>query len=291
MHEGVLNIDKPSGMTSHDVVSRIRRVSQMRRVGHAGTLDPLATGVLLLCVGRATRLLEYVTGQRKVYEAVVRLGQATDTYDADGDIVAERPFAHITPAQINAALVPFRGTIQQRPPIYSAIKKDGKRSYELARQGIAVDIPLREVTIYELTWLKWTAPDMTIRVASSAGTYIRSIAHDLGEALGCGGHLTALRRIAIGDFSETTAVSLNDLTTDNWLDWLQPADVAVAHLPQLILNPEEAQAISQGKRVDSQPGQPEAALVRAYNQDTGFIGMVVRNDQQWQAKKILYPTP
>jgi tRNA pseudouridine55 synthase len=198
---GVLCVDKPLGMTSHDVVGRTRRVAGLRRVGHAGTLDPLATGVLLLCLGRAARLIEYLVGHDKVYETTVRLGQTTATYDAEGEVLAERPFLHLTLSQIEAALEAFRGDIVQQPPIYSAIKQGGQPLYKLARQGkTEVARPYRPVTIHELTRLSWEPPHLSLRIACSSGTYIRSLGYDLGEALGCGGHLSALRRLAVGRF-------------------------------------------------------------------------------------------
>lgn len=288
MTQGLLNIDKPAGITSHDVVARVRRVTGVRRVGHAGTLDPIATGVLLVGVGQATRLLEYLVGQPKTYEARLRLGQATNTYDTEGEITAERPFSHITSTQIATHLTPFRGQIEQQPPIYSAIKKDGQPLYKLARQGIEVDVPLRQVTIYALEMLAFAAPFVDLRVTCSAGTYIRSLAHDLGETLGCGAHLTGLRRTAIGDFGIETAVSLPDLTPDNLHDYLQPPDTAVSHFPPLILSREEAQQWQQGMRVTPQPDQPiDAELVRTYDENGRFLGISTAQAGHWQPKKVL----
>ncbi|MCP4426576.1 MAG: tRNA pseudouridine(55) synthase TruB [Chloroflexi bacterium] len=284
--EGAINIDKPGGMTSHDVVNRIRRLTGVRRVGHAGTLDPLATGILLLGVGRATRLIEYLVGQRKTYEATIRLGQETDTYDADGEVAAERPFAHIASPQLQQALEPFRGPIQQRPPIYSAIKRDGQPLYKLARQGETVDIPLRDATIYELELLDFALPEARLRVTCSSGTYIRSLAHDLGRALGCGGHITALRRTAVGDFGLDTAVSLTDLTESNWHDWLRPSDTAVAHLPRLDITAAETDHLQHGRRPPRRPNLLPAPLTRAYDPDGRFIGIVAVNENYLQPRKI-----
>ena len=287
MTEGLLNIDKPAGITSHDVVARVRRVAGVRRVGHAGTLDPLATGVLLVGVGPATRLIEYLVGQTKTYEAEVRLGQATNTYDAEGEVVAERPFSHITLAAITQTLDPFRGRIEQKPPIYSAIKKDGQPLYKLARQGIEVDVPTRQVTIYTLDLLGWDAPFLHLRVTCSAGTYIRSLAHDLGQVLGCGGHLTALRRTAIGSFTVETAVSLPDLTPTTLPTHLQPPDTAVAHLPRLTLTAQDAQQWQHGMRLTQQPDQPiDSPLARTYTENGRFIGISTAIDNQWQPKKV-----
>ncbi|MCA9958378.1 MAG: tRNA pseudouridine(55) synthase TruB [Anaerolineales bacterium] len=287
--EGVLNLDKPEGMTSHDVVNRVRRVSGTRRVGHAGTLDPLATGVLLVCVGRATRLSEYLLGQSKTYVATIRLGQTTNTYDAEGEVVAERPFSHLTLSAITAALEQFRGPIQQLPPMYSAVKKNGQPLYKLARQGVEVERPLREVTIYQLDVQQWQPPDLQLVLTCSSGTYVRSLAHDLGEVLGCGGHITALRRTQVGVFSVADAVPLDNLTAETLSQQLWATDTAVSHLPQLNLTSTEADDLCQGRWVSRQAHHPQATLARAYDAATQFIGVVTGDDETWQPKKIFHP--
>ncbi|MFQ5400999.1 MAG: tRNA pseudouridine(55) synthase TruB [Anaerolineae bacterium] len=289
MKEGVLIIDKPPGMTSHDVVNRVRRVSGIRRVGHAGTLDPLATGVLLLCLGRATRLVEYLVGHTKTYEATVRLGQTTDTYDADGKVVAERPSAGITTAAINEAMSKFRGRIRQRPPIYSAIKQQGQPLHKLARRGEEVEAPVRDVTIYELTLLAWSPPELHLRMVCSSGTYVRSLAHDLGEALGCGGHVTALRRTAVGPFTVGDALPLGKLTPDNLADHLQPMDVAVSHLPRLELTAAAAAQMQQGQRLAREANQPVGPLARAYDLDGRFMGVLESTEYGWRPRKVILP--
>ncbi len=286
--EGVLNIDKPGGLTSHDVVNRIRRLTGIRRIGHAGTLDPLATGVLLLCIGRTTRLVEYLVGHDKVYEVTVRLGQTTNTYDAEGEVVAERPFIHLTHNQIEQALTPFRGPIQQKPPIYSAIKKDGQPLYKLARAGVEVDVPAREVTIHTLELLDVALPELRLRVNCSSGTYIRSLAHDLGEALGCGGHVTALRRTAVGDFGVADAVPLAELTAQNWSEYVLAGDTAVTHLPRLDLSADQKTALQNGQRPPRQPGQPQSHLLRAYDAAGQFVGIVTAHEEYLQARKIFH---
>jgi tRNA pseudouridine55 synthase len=283
---GLLHIDKPGGLTSHDVVNRVRRIAGQRRVGHAGTLDPLATGSLILCLGTATRLIEYLVGRAKVYEATVRLGQTTDSYDAAGEIVRERPLTAVTRAAIEAAFPHFQGDIQQLPPMYSAVKMDGRRLYELARQGIEVERSLRAVTIYELELLDWQPPDLTIRVACSSGTYIRSLAHDLGEWLGCGGHITALRRTAVGQFQVGAAIPLDELTPDNLPDYLQPMETAVAHLPAVYLPESDSGRLVQGQRPARQPDQPEG-LVRVYTESGQFVGVATAVGEEWQARKIV----
>lgn len=219
---GFFNVDKPLGMTSHDVVARIRRAAkthfdQRIKVGHAGTLDPLATGVLVVCMGAATRLSDYVMDTTKRYSAQVRLGISTTTYDAEGEITAERDATTITREQVVESLAQFIGDIEQIPPMYSAIKQGGKKLYELAREGKTVERAGRAVHIADITLTDWAWPECTLDVICGAGTYIRSLAHDLGESLGCGAHLTGLTRTASGSFTLENAVMLDALLTDP--DW------------------------------------------------------------------------
>ncbi len=288
--EGMLNIDKPAGLTSHDVVNRVRRVAGLRRVGHAGTLDPLATGVLLVCLGRATRLVEYLVGQPKTYEVMIRLGQNTDTYDAEGAVVAERP-CHFTPDDLTTALAQFRGPIQQIPPLYSAIKKEGQPLYKLARQGKEVEIEARAVTIYELEQLAFDLPLLTLRIVCSSGTYIRSLAHDLGEVLGCGGHVAALRRTAVGEFTLDTAVPLGTLTPEHLNTQMLPVDTAVRHLPPVTFTEAETACLWLGQRVSWQLIHPQVQLARAYTPENLFIGIVqLQETQEWQPHKMFHST-
>ena len=186
---GILNVDKPGGITSHDAVNAVRRISGIRKVGHAGALDPLATGVLIICIGRATRLAEYLTASDKSYRATVRLGVETDTHDADGRIIRT---GSSVPEQdeVSAAFEKFRGSIQQIPPMYSAIKRQGKPLYKLAREGITVEREPRSAEISYLEITEWSTPFFSFEVTCSAGTYVRSLVHDLGQSLGCGAHLT-----------------------------------------------------------------------------------------------------
>jgi len=287
--EGLLNVDKPAGMTSHDVVDRIRRVGGIRRVGHAGTLDPLATGVLLVCLGRATRLLEFLVGQPKTYLATVRLGQTTDSYDADGRIMLERSFAHVTDIILAEALSRFRGSIKQRPPMVSAVKKEGQPLYKLARKGIITERPWREVTIYRLDLLACDLPFLQLRISCSTGTYVRALAHDLGELLDCGGHVTALRRTAVGDFSDSEAVSLAELNAETVAKHLRSSDVAVSHLPRLDLSESDWERLRNGQSIQKQPSHPEGPLVRIYGPDGPFVGIVTSSNQLWRPRKIFHP--
>ena len=288
--DGVFNIDKPQGITSHDVVYTIRRLTGIRRVGHAGTLDPLATGVLLVCVGRATRLSEYLIGQDKSYRATIRLGQETDTYDAEGEVTADKPVG-VDEKAIESALAHFRGAIAQVPPMYSAVKKDGRPLYVLARQGIEIERSPRLVTIYRLELISWNPPDLSLDITCSSGTYIRSLAHDLGRMLGCGGHITALRRTSIGQFSIDEAIPLNELPAETYAQYLQPADSAAAHLPAFQFSAEEAGRLQLGQRlardIIQQPANP---FFRAYDNEGQFIGIVVANEGYWQPHKIFHST-
>ncbi|MGA3538302.1 tRNA pseudouridine(55) synthase TruB [Micromonosporaceae bacterium DT194] len=214
--DGLIVVDKPGGMTSHDVVARIRRLAKTRRVGHGGTLDPMATGVLVIGVGRATRLLTYVIGAAKSYAGTIRLGQTTVTDDAEGDVTATIAAGHVTDAQITAGLAALTGEIDQVPSAVSAIKINGQRAYKRVRDGETVEIPSRRVTIstLEILAVRRDEPDVIdvdVDVTCSSGTYIRAIARDLGAGLGVGGHLTALRRTAVGGFTLAEAATLAQL--------------------------------------------------------------------------------
>ncbi|MFI7487586.1 tRNA pseudouridine(55) synthase TruB [Micromonospora echinaurantiaca] len=213
--DGLIVVDKPGGMTSHDVVARIRRLARTRRVGHGGTLDPMATGVLVIGVGRATRLLTYVIGAGKGYTGTIRLGQATVTDDAEGDVIATTPAGRVTDDAIRAALTALTGEIDQVPSAVSAIKIDGQRAYKRVREGESVELPARRVTISRLDVLAIRRADdvvdVDVAVDCSSGTYIRAIARDAGLALGVGGHLTALRRTAVGGFTLAEAATLDEL--------------------------------------------------------------------------------
>jgi len=215
--EGFLLIDKPAGKTSHDIVARIRRVTGVKRVGHSGTLDPFATGLLIVGVGRsATKRLGEFLGKPKTYEALAVLGAKSDTQDKDGAIVPVEGAAMPTEADVRGVLPRFTGEITQTPPMYSAKQIGGKRLYELAREGVVVERKAVTLTVYELTLLSFIAPKFSFRVTCSAGTYVRTLAHDMGEALGTGAYLEELRRTAIGDVTIAGAVALDAVTPETW---------------------------------------------------------------------------
>jgi tRNA pseudouridine55 synthase len=241
--------------------------------------------VILVCVGRATRLVEYLVGQTKRYVAEVRLGQETDTYDADGAVVDEKPVA-VSREEIEQMLGQFRGRIQQRAPAYSAIKRDGQPLYKLARQGKDVDPPVRTVEIVELYLQTWQNPYLQLELSCSSGTYVRSLAHDLGQLLGCGGHITRLERTAVGAYKLDQAVSLEALHNEPWTNHLLPTDSAVQHMPLLELSAEETARVQVGKQIKRAADHPQAALVRIYEPDGRFLGIVKQKDENWQPHKL-----
>jgi tRNA pseudouridine55 synthase len=298
---GILNIDKPAGMTSHDVVDAVRRASGERRVGHAGSLDPMATGVLLVCIGSATRVTDYLMDSRKVYRADVRLGVATDTYDREGQVTFQAPNVDVDRPTVEATLNQFRGTIQQVPPMYSAVKRDGQPLYKLARRGIEVEREARQVEIYRLEITDWQPPVVQLEVACSKGTYVRALAHDLGQALGVGAHLTGLVRLASGRFNLSTAEPL-DVVKDAfqqgyWMYLLHPLDEALLQYEALIVDSQAETRLRQGQQIALESDSSEVersnlpvdrTLRRAYNRQGEFIGLL-RYDgwsQLWQPHMI-----
>lgn len=287
MH-GFLAIDKPSGITSHDVVARIRRLSGQRRVGHAGTLDPAATGVLVVALGGATRLIEYVQQQtRKRYLATVRLGVTTTTDDADGEVVAQRPIPPLDAATIEQALAPLRGTIWQTPPMYAALHHQGRRLYELARAGVSVETPPRQVQIERLDLVGYDLPLLSLDVVCSSGTYIRALARDLGAALGCGAHLAALRRTAVGAFRIEDATPLHVLeeeTREMLRQRLLPPEVAVADWHVLRLDAENARRIRHGLPIAAPSDAPTQA--RAHAPDGALLALVRYDGSHWRPIKV-----
>jgi tRNA pseudouridine55 synthase len=251
MVDGFLVIDKPPGLTSHDVVSRIRRLAGGKRVGHTGTLDPFATGVLPIAVGEATKAIQFLDESVKEYQATLHLGEETDTYDNTGSTVAQFSLSSVTPDAVRSALEAFKGHILQVPPMYSAIKQGGKPLYRLARQGVTVERPPRAVTIYRLEASRIQLPEVELLVSCSPGTYIRSLAFDLGRALGCGAHLTALRRLRSGSFILEKAHDLQELATavagGEGLPLL-PMETFLSHLRRVEMDEQTTQRVRNGIR-------------------------------------------
>jgi tRNA pseudouridine55 synthase len=288
MH-GFLNIDKSAGPTSHDVVAQIRRLTRQRRVGHAGTLDPAATGVLVVALGQATRLIEYVQEQTsKRYLATVHFGQTTTTDDAEGEILETRPVPELSLPELDRQLAAFRHTIRQKPPAYSAIHVAGQRAYDLARAGVTLDLPEREVTIEQLTVLDWQTPLLTLDIVCSKGTYIRSLARDIGAQLGSGAHLASLRRTAVGTFTLANAITLTRLTDSAQpelvTDWLLPPENAVGDWPHIELEPDLERAVRYGQLVQLPAIAGER--VRAHGADGSLVALLVRHEEFWKPTKV-----
>jgi tRNA pseudouridine55 synthase len=290
MHDGILIIDKPSGLTSHDVVKRVRRAAKIRQVGHAGTLDPMATGVLVVCLGQATRISEYLLGHDKAYRATIRLGIETNTYDADGEIVATHE-VHVDRAEVEQALAQFVGAIQQIPPMYSAIKRDGQKLYDLARQGIEIERAARSVSVHSIELRDYAAPDAAVDVRCSAGTYIRSIAHDLGEALGTGGHLIDLRRTAAGPFSIDQATPLKAFEQaaqeGQWETLLHRSDEALGDWPLVVIGEPDRLRVLNGAPIFSL--KLTGTHCRAHDEHGNLIALLVFDPKKhwWRAEKVL----
>lgn len=245
---GLVVVDKPGGITSHDVVARVRRLAGVRKVGHAGTLDPMATGVLVLGVGRATRLLGHLTTADKRYAATIRLGVTTTTDDADGEVVETRPTDELSEEAVRSALSALVGEIDQVPSSVSAIKVDGRRAYARVRAGEQVDLPARRVVVHEIAVTALALPTLDVEVHCSSGTYVRSLARDLGAALGVGGHLTALRRTAVGPFRLADARTLDELADSFTITPI--AQAARASFPALELDEAQVADVRVGRSVD-----------------------------------------
>ena len=255
---GVLLIDKPQGMTSQQVVSKVKYllksdVHDSKKAGHTGTLDPMATGLLPICLGEATKFSHYQFDAVKSYQAIIKLGEQTDTGDAEGEIIATSPVPHVTQAMLQSVTEQFLGEIMQVPPMYSALKKDGKKLYELAREGIEVERAARPLTIYELSLTPLSDQQLQLIVTCSKGTYVRVLAEDIAKALGTLGHLTALRRIQTGDFDIANAITLADFAALDFasrFDKLLAVDACVHSLPSLVLDDSQSKRIQQGQRLN-----------------------------------------
>jgi tRNA pseudouridine55 synthase len=286
---GVLLVDKPIGPTSHDVVSRVRKASNMKRVGHAGTLDPFASGLLLILLGQSTRLSEYLLGLDKVYDARARLGIETTTHDPEGEVVTEvEDLSSVTREGVEEVLDGFRGEILQEPPVYSAKKVKGEAAHRRVRRGEVVELEKARVTIHQIALASLDLPELDFQTRCSSGTYIRALGRDLGRGLGVGAHLTALRRTAIGDFSVEDALSLEDLDQiDDVATRLVPPSEALAHLPSVAVSDGEALKLKQGQFLPLEsPDLPEGEAVRILlNGELLAIGE--RNGDHLRPRKVL----
>ena len=271
---GIIIIDKPQEWTSNDVVSRLRRVFNTRRIGHGGTLDPMATGVLPVFVGRATRGVEFFEHAEKTYETVLRFGITTDTEDTTGKILTQQE-VHLTREDVEAVLPKFRGDILQVPPMYSALKVNGQKLYDLARKGREVERQPRPITIHELTLLDFEGNEAKLRVRCSKGTYIRTLCKDIGEALGCGGCMAELRRVQAGEYTLEGSVPLYDLLKiseagEDVEHLLRPVDSMFASTPKLTLNQKQSRLVRNGNGFvsDAEPGK-----YRVYSPEGEFLAL------------------
>lgn len=278
---GVFLLDKPQGMSSNDIMQKVKRIFQANKAGHTGALDPLATGMLPICLGEATKFSQFLLDADKRYLVTAKLGERTDTSDAEGQIVETRDVKVKTP-EILTALEQFRGDILQVPTMFSALKHNGKPLYEYARQGITVEREARPITIFELNFIEYNAPYLTLEVHCSKGTYIRTLVDDLGEVLGCGAHVTMLRRTAVADYPTEKMLDWNalqalaesqDLSLLDAL--LLPIDTAVAKLPTLTLNESQAQGIGFGQRVKFDNPNSLQGQVRLFSHENRFLGVAV----------------
>ena len=282
---GVLLLDKPQGLSSNDALQKVKRIYNANRAGHTGALDPLATGMLPICLGEATKFSQYLLDSDKRYRVIARLGQRTDTSDADGQIVLERP-VNFTQAQLDAALDTFRGDIQQVPSMFSALKYQGKKLYEYARQGIEVPREARSITVYELQFIRWEGDELELEIHCSKGTYIRTITDDLGELLGCGAHVIYLRRLQVAKYPIARMVTLEQLNAlleqaqeqgiapSELLDpLLMPMDSPAEDFPEVNLLSAVAGYVKQGQPVQA-AGAPASGLVRiTEGEERKFIGI------------------
>lgn len=289
--DGIFNIYKATGMTSHDVVASIRRLLQQKRVGHAGTLDPAADGVLPICVGQGTRMAEYLSESGKAYRAKITFGVVTDTYDAEGTVLRTRDTADLTLSEIEDALQHFLGPQLQLPPRYSAIKLQGQPAYKRVRAGEEVTLEPRPITIYRLGMLDWQPPHLVLAIECSKGTYIRSLAYDLGEWLGYGAHLSRLTRTRSGPFSLDESITLNQLTEakaqGRAQQYLFPVDKVLEHYPALQLDEISTQRVLHGNAFRYQ-NLPSAELARVYDSAGRFLAIAHWDEEQhvWQPKKV-----
>ncbi len=299
--DGILSIDKTKGETSFSVVAAVRRLTRERRVGHGGTLDPLATGVLPVLLGRATRVAEFLLDHPKKYRAEIHFGLTSDSGDADGKISPGGDVSGIDGAAVQSALKTFVGEIKQTPPMFSALKHKGTPLYELARAGITVDRAERTVEIHGITLVSWNTPLATIDVVCSRGTYIRTLAEDLGHALSCGAYVSGLRRISYGPFEEKNSVTLDKFREvvglGVWPQLLYPVDACLANLPRMDLSAPIAEFVRHGRPFsprDVADGLAPSAEARnrvrhrAYTLDGCFLGVLVFNSEkdEWQPEKV-----
>ena len=289
---GVLVVDKPIGMTSHDVVQVIRKGTGIRRAGHTGTLDPRASGVLVVLIGPAVRLSEYVSASDKRYQATIKMGSSTDTYDVEGKITNETSIEDLDEENFNEIIQHFVGEIEQTPPPYSAVKVKGRKAYEMARKGEEVELEPRTINVYSLDVLEWEPPEAVIDVYCSSGTYVRSLANDLGEELGTGAHLIGLRRTKSGQFTLRDAVPLRRLKeafdAGNWYEFLIPAAEALSDWPIVELDADQVELVRHGHRIPAE--EKFNSLVRGISEQGDLVALLEIDEEkmEWQPRKVFF---
>lgn len=289
---GVINIYKNTGMTSFDVVAMVRRVAKMKKVGHTGTLDPAASGVLPVCLGKATKIIDYIMENKKVYRVSLKLGMVTDTYDLEGEVLREEDASHITKDEILNCINSFVGTIDQVPPMYSALKQNGVRLYELARQGIEVHREARKITIYSIENIKIESNDnIQMDVCCSKGTYIRSLCYDIGEKLNVGATMTALERIQNGTFTKEEAINIEDLTEELLEKHIISIEKALDSFEKITVNEKFGKLLRNGVKVfDNRMYSEEVEfnkLYRVYEDNGVFLGLGKRDEKGFKLEKLL----
>lgn len=289
--EGVINVFKNTGMTSFDVVRKIKKLSKTGKVGHTGTLDPEACGVLPVCIGKATKTIDYIMRAPKVYTVEFKLGVKTDTYDLEGKILEEKDSSFLNEEEILKAILKFKGEYNQIPPMYSALKKDGVRLYELARQGIEIEREGRLITIYYIEDIVINNPFVTMKVKCSKGTYIRSLCYDIGEELNVGAVMTKLKRNATSRFKEEESINIEDLTEENINEYIIPIEEALEEYDKLIIRNKFRKLIMNGAKVYDKRLYVNLAekdvLYRVYDEDNNFIGLGKKDEEGFKIEKHL----
>ena len=288
---GVLNIFKPKGMSSFDAVRVVKKVAGTGKVGHTGTLDPEATGVLPICIGKATKIIDYIMDSEKVYEVTLKLGIRTTTYDLEGEVLEERDPSHLTEEEILNSINSFKGEYSQIPPMYSALKQNGVRLYELARKGIEVERKGRLINIHNLENTKINNPYISMKVTCSKGTYIRSLCYDIGEKLGVFATMTQLNRAKTSVFSQEKSININELTKENINDYILSMEEALEKYDKIIVNKKYVKLLVNGVRVaDGRFTKDKVInnkLYRVYDDENNFIGLGERNDAGFKIEKLL----
>lgn len=288
---GVLNIFKPKGMSSFDVVRVVKKVAKTGKVGHTGTLDPEATGVLPICIGRATKIIDYIMDSEKIYEVTFKLGIRTTTYDLEGEVLEKRDTSNLRDEDILGVIKDFIGEYSQVPPMYSALKQNGVRLYELARKGIEVERKGRLVNIYNLEDIKINNPYISMKVTCSKGTYIRSLCYDIGEKLGVFATMTQLNRAKTSVFSQEKSININELTKENINDYILSMEEALEKYDKIIVNKKYVKLLVNGVRVaDGRFTKDKVInnkLYRVYDDENNFIGLGERNDAGFKIEKLL----